>query len=754
MTFLPIGRKTNDGEKPTSSHRPSLPSISRSAPRCTMSCARITCDDWDKGGIFDWYKAQTHTTIRRIELRKERERFKHEFVLVFLDQGGNYRIDRRPLGGRNPELLLPEGIEAEDTVNVVDDDDLEGIHRETDVEVVLKFNESKPDMYTVIAICAAVHMDPETAKYTLQYYNCFFLARTIIALTARYCLLQGCSANKGLRWDCITESAISCDIFGEDWNKLRMAIRLAIATRLEKLLLDFLKTRITKEKDWNRLRSVIKKVVHGKVVMDQEIDVDDEARRAVNEWILDATEVTLWHENLEQNLSESRYSKSYRTTAEGALNGVIKSVLDLPDKKMEKSCKVVLECCTQRRPVKINLQPELLERIPVGALEKLPDDLYAKLPRNLLQAVSMSYLERLSVDSFSRMNDSTIVTLPNDLSCVPSRLLEVSLERMQRMLDQPNNPDRNCALRLLHQLPKARLEQLAQAYIIMRDDEFADEPSFSAKAPVTEADDNDQNSAQVGFRTLLLRRIKKTLKDTSFIGFLMRVLPIPLLDLLLPVIIKLTPQSSLKSIPTSKLARIPPEHMAEISTRVLDKLPEELLSRLPESLLMRPQTLRERLIEALLQSIPRGLLNNLPVDVTSVLRQVISTNACESDELREELRSRIWVILKETLLASCGEIPENMLHVSIRISSLKNKQGTRKIKMLRRHEEVQRCILDMTRKHSKVVANLAHFGTGEGKVFHELRDKTEDVWQEPDGPLIQLNYSNPMFPALPDITYI
>ena len=278
-----------------------------------MSCARITCDDWDKGGIFDWYKAQSHTTIRRIELRKERERFKHEFVLVFLDQGGNYRIDRRPLGGRNPELLLPEGIEAEDTVNVVDDDDLEAIHAETDVEVVLKFNESKPDMYTVIAICAAVHMDPETAKYTLQLYNCYFLARTIITLTARYCLLQGCSANEGLRWDCITESAISCHIFGEDWNKLRMAIRLAIATRLEKLLLDFLKaagTRITKEKDWNRLRNIVKKVVHGKVVMDQEIDVDDEVQRAVNEWILDATEVTLWHENLEQNLSESRYSKA------------------------------------------------------------------------------------------------------------------------------------------------------------------------------------------------------------------------------------------------------------------------------------------------------------------------------------------------------------------------------------------------------------------------------------------------------------
>lgn len=635
-----------------------------------MSCVRITCDEWDKGGIFDWYRAQPHTTIRRIELRKEKERFKHEFVLVFLDQGGNCRIDRRPLGGTNPELLLPEGIEAEDTINAVDDDELEGIHAETDVEVVLKFNENRPDMYTVIAICAAVHMDPETTNYTLQHYNCYFLARTIITLTARYCLLQGCSANKGLRWDCITESAISCHIFGEDWNKLRMAIRLAIAARLEKLLLDSFKnagSRITKEKDWNRLRNIVKKVVRGKVVMGQEIDVDDEVQRAVNEWILDATEVTLWHENLEQNLSESRYAKSYRTTAEGALTGVIKSVLDLPDKTMEKSCGVVLECCTRIRPVKINLPPELLERVPVGALEKLPDDLLAKLPRNLLQAVSTSYLEKLSVDSFSRMSDSTIVTLPNDLSCVPSRLLDISLERMQRMLDEPNNPDRNCALKLLRQLPKARLEQLAQTYIIMRDDEFVDEPNLPTKAPVVEA---GENSSRVGFRTLL-RRIKKTLKDTSFVGFLLRVLPIPVLDLVLPLIIKLIPQSSLKSIPTSTLARIPPEHMAKILTRVLDKLPEEFLRRLPESLLMRPHTLQERLTEELVQSIPRGLLNNLPDDVISILRQVISSDACESDELREELRSRIWVILKETLFASCGEIPASILQASIRNPSSK-----------------------------------------------------------------------------------
>ncbi|KAF8722721.1 hypothetical protein AX14_009629, partial [Amanita brunnescens Koide BX004] len=219
--------------------------------------------------------------------------------------------------------------------------------------------------------------------------------------------------------------------------------------------------------------------------MYHEFDVDEGVRRAVNEWIMDATEVTLWYGNLEQHLSESRYAESYRMTAE------------LPDKTMERSCRIVLECGTQKRPVRMNMPPELLARIPVGALEKLPDDLLAGLPRHTLQAAPASFLERLPIDVFSRMSDSMIVTLPNNLSCVPSRLLDIALERMQRLLDQQNNPDRDCAVRLLHQLPKTRLEQLAQSYISMRDDEPFDEANFSTKAQVIVDDDQaDQGATQ------------------------------------------------------------------------------------------------------------------------------------------------------------------------------------------------------------------------------------------------------------------
>ena len=48
---------------------------------------------------------------------------------------------------------------------------------------------------------------------------------------------------------------------------------------------------------------------------------------------------------------------------------------------------------------------------------------------------------------------------------------------------------------------------------------------------------------------------------------------------------------------------------------------------------------------------------------------------------------------------------------------------------LQKHEEVQQYVLEMTRRHSTMVANYAHFGIGEEKLFRELRDKTEDIWQ-------------------------
>ena len=45
------------------------------------------------------------------------------------------------------------------------------------------------------------------------------------------------------------------------------------------------------------------------------------------------------------------------------------------------------------------------------------------------------------------------------------------------------------------------------------------------------------------------------------------------------------------------------------------------------------------------------------------------------------------------------------------------------------HRELQRYILDKTKKHSKRVAQVAQFGLREEAVYKTLRQKTEDVWR-------------------------
>ncbi|KAF8636803.1 hypothetical protein AX17_003254 [Amanita inopinata Kibby_2008] len=217
--FLPSGKDAHEkaGGKGTimsSAFRPSMVNPSQQARPFTGSSfsssqretapVLITFDDWNKGGIFDWYRGTartSRTTISKLELRKERDNFRHEFVVVYLEDGDIYRIDRRPLGGGSADTISSDGCEAEDNILLINKQELEVIRSNTDTEVTLEIGtEKKLDLYAVIAICVSVQMDSQAKAYTLQLYNCYFLARTIITLMARHFLLQphvSCHGPKG-----------------------------------------------------------------------------------------------------------------------------------------------------------------------------------------------------------------------------------------------------------------------------------------------------------------------------------------------------------------------------------------------------------------------------------------------------------------------------------------------------------------------------------------------------------------------------
>jgi len=69
----------------------------------------VEFDDWDRGKVFDWYKTLSITTFKRIELWKERNDFKHEFVVVCMNGNTIFCVERRPYSGATPEAILAKG---------------------------------------------------------------------------------------------------------------------------------------------------------------------------------------------------------------------------------------------------------------------------------------------------------------------------------------------------------------------------------------------------------------------------------------------------------------------------------------------------------------------------------------------------------------------------------------------------------------------------------------------------------------------
>lgn len=654
-----------------------LPSIFRD-----MAPVRMTCRDWDDGGIFDWYRRQTYTTISKLELRKERDHFKHEYIVIYLENGWIHRIERRPVKGANTETISKEGCEAEDSLTPVSDADLEVIRSETDAEITLEFGSNKPDLYNVIAVAVAIHLDPHTKNYTLQQYNCFFVARSIIALVTRHCLLQSSPTND-LRWDRVTESMILTHIFDGNWNKLETLLKAAMIPVLGRLIWDIVKedagTRIEKRRDWDRLKDIVKKVIRDEVERCNIVVAGSDIPKAVTEWIIEATQVTLWHGNLQQNFSEPQFSNKYETTASCSLNETVKPQLEahLPRNMIEGVSVILPERLINRIPPSAlaQLPPELLARVPIRVLEKLPDDLLAKLPNDLLRSAPKVFLQNLPVHVFSRMRDAMVLTLPDDLEIVPPMLLDVALPRMQNLLDEPNdNPDRKYALQLLRRLPKEHLAQLSTEHIVMRE-ELEEEVISPADPTIPEQLSNQVTPVN---SPPPHRRVKKRWDELSILGFLIRISPIVVLKHLPIIVMDALPTSSLKSLPASAIERIPPEWMGKMSDHCFERLPRELLARLPETVLLKlprptlerlPTSLLGRLPAELVRNIPSEVLENIPEDLTDLLRQAIKSNVFEGEELKQELREQVNVILRRTLIASSGELPTSLIRAFIRVDA-------------------------------------------------------------------------------------
>ncbi|KAF8637536.1 hypothetical protein AX17_002762 [Amanita inopinata Kibby_2008] len=796
MPFIPSrkGAREKGGSKRSimpSAFRPSIVNPSQqahpfigssfSSSQRDIAPVLITFDDWNKGGIFDWYRKTarvSRTNICKLELRKERENFRHEFVVVYLEGGDIYRIDRRPLGGGNADTISSNGCEAEDSILFVNKKEYEAIRSNTDTEVTLGIGTGKKlDLYAVIAICVSVRMDPQAKSYTLQLYNCYFLARTIVTLMVRHFLLQTHVSRHGLQWDSVTETAISNYIFHDDWDVLDAEMKAAVTAVLVEMLWPVVKVDaepiVEKRKQWEQLETITKDVIHDTVKDSLQNLVDDSVKTAMNEWVLEATSATLWHGDLGDNLSAARYRLAYETVTMDVLRESVKPELQraLPGNMKSRLGHMLPRPLLSRLPESLlaNLPAEVLARIPIRVIEKLPDDLLHKLPvevllnapEETLRQISVQFIERLpdallektptgimlkapdelfqkiSTRVYSKLPNKVLLNPPEDLNRLPDELLEISLQCIQEVLERPGDPDRPYAVKLLQRLPDSVRERLPPEY---RDIQYMvtdDQLETQLMAEGRETDECDALMLERSDAAQIATSSRSRFLLSNILRMILRIIPHPILDRIPQTLINHTPVSWLKAVPADILAQIPQRALTRVSVSGLERLPNELIDRLPESVLRRlphatiqrlPDTLLARLPADFIKNIPPEVMENVSEELSDVVQEKLSTEVFDRPRMVEEITRGTESVVKEALLQSKGDLPNTVLRASVRLKSKGIRSPGSVLQAVETHEQLQLHILGMIRKHSRMVAQVTHLGVGEDAVYNELRMKTTSVW--------------------------
>ncbi|EUC56120.1 Wbp11 domain protein [Rhizoctonia solani AG-3 Rhs1AP] len=147
---------------------------------------RMSFDNWGPGNsLYDWYSGLENPYIHTMQLRKERESpFFHEFLVIRLSAGTYWRFDRRQKPDENTPLnsLYTDGVPAHDTIEQVTS--LESpLYTRSDCVVQLEF---KVNVHVglVLRICRAIQNHIGARVYTIQRYNCYFFAQTLLFCTA------------------------------------------------------------------------------------------------------------------------------------------------------------------------------------------------------------------------------------------------------------------------------------------------------------------------------------------------------------------------------------------------------------------------------------------------------------------------------------------------------------------------------------------------------------------------------------------
>ncbi|CAE6451458.1 unnamed protein product [Rhizoctonia solani] len=146
----------------------------------------FTTKEGTENELMTWYRSRSCQFVRTLQLRREREGpYFHQFIVFELtDGGGLFRIDRRLRPDEDSPMnsLKDEGIPAYDTIEPVASWD-DTFFPTSDCLISIDFPENVY-LALILKICQVIQGHPLAKVYTLQRYNCYFFAQTIMLWAA------------------------------------------------------------------------------------------------------------------------------------------------------------------------------------------------------------------------------------------------------------------------------------------------------------------------------------------------------------------------------------------------------------------------------------------------------------------------------------------------------------------------------------------------------------------------------------------
>ncbi|CAE6485606.1 unnamed protein product [Rhizoctonia solani] len=139
------------------------------------------------GLLSDWCELHSQASVQAMQLRKERKGpFFHEYIAFSMknSQGGTtyFRLDRRQLPNEGCPLDCTEdaGVEPYETIEQITDFE-DSMYSPSDCLVRLDFKDGLR-LQLIIDICREISQHDLAGVYTVQRYNCYFYAQTVLLL--------------------------------------------------------------------------------------------------------------------------------------------------------------------------------------------------------------------------------------------------------------------------------------------------------------------------------------------------------------------------------------------------------------------------------------------------------------------------------------------------------------------------------------------------------------------------------------------